>query len=89
MTTHKSRRTQVPSGDKTTRPESVAGRRKTSISLSGETWIWARQLCAKQGFGDNFSAYMANLVRLDHLRDEEREIKLRLMSRGDNKDTEN
>jgi len=43
---------------------------KTSISLSGPVAGWADDLAAKKGFGTNFSAYIADLIRRDKERDD-------------------
>jgi hypothetical protein len=51
---------------------------KRSISLSKIVSGWADELAAKKGFGSNFSAYMADLVRRD--RDREIESELRNVS---------
>jgi hypothetical protein len=45
---------------------------KKSISLSKVVAKWADELALKKGFGSNFSAYMADLVR----RDRDREMEL-------------
>lgn len=42
---------------------------KTSISLSETVNSWAEVLATKQGY-DNFSAYIAELIRRDKKRDE-------------------
>jgi len=47
---------------------------KKSISLSRVVSVWADGLAAKKGFGTNFSAYIADLIR----RDKEREDELQL-----------
>ena len=47
---------------------------KKSISLSGLVANWADDLAAKKGFGTNYSAYIADLIR----RDKEREDALQL-----------
>lgn len=36
---------------------------KMSISLSPKVWQWANDLAEKRGFGTNFSAFIADLVR--------------------------
>jgi len=47
---------------------------KKSISLSRVVSIWADGLAARKGFGANYSAYIADLIR----RDKEREDDLQL-----------
>jgi hypothetical protein len=47
---------------------------KKSISLSKVVSEWADELSQKKGFGSNFSAYIADLIRRD--RDREMEINL-------------
>jgi hypothetical protein len=44
---------------------------KKSISLSIIVAEWADALAAKKGFGSNYSAYIADLIRRDRDRDEE------------------
>jgi hypothetical protein len=51
---------------------------KRSISLSRVVSDWAEGLADAKGFGTNFSAYIADLVR----RDKEREDQLKLASQG-------
>lgn len=43
---------------------------KTSISLSETVNTWAEELALKKGF-DNFSQYVADLIRRDKERDEQ------------------
>jgi hypothetical protein len=47
---------------------------KRSISLSKVVSKWADELAQKKGFGSNFSAYMADLVRRDRDREQEMEL---------------
>ena len=56
-----------------TRPSEVV---KRSISLSRVVSGWADILSESKGFGTNFSAYIADLIR----RDKEREDELRTLS---------
>ena len=51
---------------------------KRSISMSRLVSDWADALANSKGFGSNFSAYIADLVR----RDRERENELKLASPG-------
>jgi hypothetical protein len=44
---------------------------KKSISLSIVVAEWADALAEKKGFGSNYSAYIADLIRRDHERDNE------------------
>jgi predicted alternative tryptophan synthase beta-subunit len=44
---------------------------KKSISLSLIVSEWADALALKKGFGSNYSAYIADLIRRDKERDEE------------------
>jgi hypothetical protein len=44
---------------------------KKSISLSIVVAEWADNLAAKKGFGSNYSAYIADLIRRDREKDEE------------------
>ena len=44
---------------------------KKSISLSIVVAEWADTLAYKKGFGSNYSAYIADLIRRDQERDEE------------------
>jgi len=48
---------------------------KKSISLSKVVSAWADKLADSKGFGTNFSAYIADLIR----RDQEREEQLKLL----------
>lgn len=45
---------------------------KLSISLSHAVYAWAVQLAEKKGFDNNFSAYIADLIRRDREREESR-----------------
>jgi hypothetical protein len=47
---------------------------KKSISLSGVVSIWADGLAAKKGFGTNYSAYIADLIRRDKEREDDLEL---------------
>jgi hypothetical protein len=47
---------------------------KKSISLSIVVAEWADALAAKKGFGSNYSAYIADLIRRDQERDSELEL---------------
>lgn len=38
---------------------------KTAISLTPVVLNWAKNLAEKKGFGSNFSAYVADLIRRD------------------------
>jgi hypothetical protein len=38
---------------------------KTSISLSSVIMSWGKELAEEKGFADNFSAYVADLIRHD------------------------
>jgi hypothetical protein len=38
---------------------------KTAISLSPLVMSWGKELMAEKGFADNFSAYVADLIRHD------------------------
>jgi hypothetical protein len=38
---------------------------KTSISLSSVIMTWGKELAEDKGFADNFSAYVADLIRHD------------------------
>jgi hypothetical protein len=38
---------------------------KTSISLPGMVMGWGKELMLEKGFGDNFSSYLADLIRHD------------------------
>jgi hypothetical protein len=58
-----------------TQPSEVV---KRSISLSRVVSDWAESLADAKGFGTNFSAYIADLIR----RDKEREDQLKLTSQG-------
>ena len=58
-----------------TEPSAVV---KKSISLSKVVSDWADELAATKGFGTNFSAYIADLIR----RDREREQELNLLAQG-------
>lgn len=51
--------------------------RRVTISLSALVNEWAEEMCAKRGFEDNFSAYVADLIRRDKDRQEEREREAR------------
>jgi hypothetical protein len=42
---------------------------RKSISLSSTVAQWANELAHKKGFGSNFSAYIADLIRHDQHRD--------------------
>jgi hypothetical protein len=42
---------------------------RKSISLSGTVAEWADELAHKKGFGSNYSAYIADLIRHDKLLD--------------------
>lgn len=39
---------------------------KTAISLTPVVLNWAKQLAEQKGFGSNFSAYVADLIRRDN-----------------------
>ena len=39
--------------------------RKTAISLNSVVLGWAKTLAEEKGFGSNFSAYVADLIRRD------------------------
>jgi len=45
---------------------------KTSISLSEIVYAWAEELAANKGFANNFSAYIADLIRKDKDKDEKK-----------------
>lgn len=47
---------------------------KKSISLSMVVSIWADALAVKKGFGANYSAYIADLIRRDKEREDELEL---------------
>jgi hypothetical protein len=47
---------------------------KKSISLSIVVAEWADGLAAKKGFGSNYSAYIADLIRRDREKDEELQL---------------
>lgn len=50
------------------RPPSEAKAVKTSISLSDTVYNWAIGLAKAKGFENSFSSYIADLIRLDKLR---------------------
>jgi hypothetical protein len=39
---------------------------KTAISLSPKVMTWGKALAEEKGFGSNFSAYIADLIRRDN-----------------------
>lgn len=41
---------------------------KTTISLPDRVGEWGEQMADRRGFGENFSAYVADLIRRDHER---------------------
>ena len=47
---------------------------KKSISLSIVVAEWADGLASKKGFGSNYSAYIADLIRRDKERDDELDL---------------
>jgi len=47
---------------------------KKSISLSLVVAEWADTLASKKGFGSNYSAYIADLIRRDKERDDELQV---------------
>jgi len=49
---------------------------KTSVSLSGQVADFAQELMRKWGY-DNFSAFVAELIRREKMRDEERAAAMR------------
>jgi hypothetical protein len=41
------------------------GDKRTTVSLAGVVWKWAEEMMVAKGFNDNFSAYVADLIRRD------------------------
>ena len=60
---------------------------KKSISLSIVVAEWADALAYKKGFGSNYSAYIADLIRRDQERDEELQYAQTSSSTSSNKIT--
>lgn len=53
---------------------------RTSISLTNVVYEWAQTQAEKQGFLNNFSGYIADLVRRDKVAQDEREARLRSLN---------
>jgi hypothetical protein len=49
--------------------------RRTTISLDPVVWDWAQQLMKDKGFNNNLSNYIADLIRRDQERKEEKMLK--------------
>jgi hypothetical protein len=47
--------------------------KRTSISLAQVVWDWAMEMMEAKGYNDNISAYIADLIRRDKERQEEKE----------------
>jgi hypothetical protein len=46
--------------------------RRTTISLAAVVWDWAQEMMRLKGFNDNISAYVADLIRRDKERQEQK-----------------
>ena len=49
--------------------------KRTTVSLAQVVWQMAEEMMAKKGFNDNFSAYVADLIRRDREREEEKSLR--------------
>lgn len=46
--------------------------KRTTVSLAQVVWDWAEDLMEAKGYNDNFSAYVAELIRRDKEREDEK-----------------
>ena len=57
-------------------PKKTRSDKRTTVSLARVVWDMAEEQMKAKGFNDNFSAYVADLIRRDRERAEEKQANL-------------
>jgi hypothetical protein len=58
-------------------PKKTRSDKRTTVSLARVVWDLAEEQMKAKGFNDNFSAYVADLIRRDKERSEEKQAELK------------